>query len=825
MKKLITAHKEKEDGSAMLITIIILLVLMVIVATAGSISGMQFNLAILNRNTSNTYYLAKSAMEKQVDTMNKAVETQLTKIVKEMNSSSNGYITKLISEDSSITHNTTKIQVDNTTLRKEICKELYTYLKDSYKTNTITYTVQSDRLTSDYVTQIEIEITDEKAVAGTYYNEDDPKFRVITTATTKKGSEIYDKQTVEGLIEIILPATINNEIHEKYEFAKEPSDGSKVVVPEILKSALICYSDVVVSDSGELNVAGDMYVGGTPNIAQFGTNEYPEADQNGGVIVLNGGKLNVTGNLYTTRNVLATAGWGGDYDGGGNITVTGNLIAYTLGIVDDFYVGSDNQSPFSSDNQVQGAQITVQGNVMVDNDVMIDRWVNGGEINVSHTLFGVNGGTDATPTGIDPNQSSGVFSQGPGSLITAERMLVAGQPYITIAEGQKPLKLWESIGEPFDGLASYEGYKTNHDVNDNANNPKYLESTSPFYDFIASNKIKTNFAKTYAVAKVSGIDTSSTPNAEKKGQSCTGTLGNNQMDAADFLFQGSSSILVTNATTSTDATNIQTVITGLATYYAGTAIGTVKEISGLVPTNNFRGVRGYMTVMRSILYQKFESSLPVTETFATALKTSVMPTSTNEWSYATPIVVVKPTAATGEEVDISKFYVDEGDGNYKPYPSIIINISDKPLVVKFGESGKSEFTGIIISQGPIEFKAGLTIIGTVIAGGPTTMPTPGVDDRKGIFEGSYAGIIVNDGDVTIQNDPDIILDISVKNHALYRSVLDMLYMTNYSESALGNIMAAQAPNTKKVLKYTNKSILEVSTEGIEVAIKSLKKIQ
>ena len=73
MKIVSSTHRTKEEGSAMLITTIILLVLMVIVATTISISGMQFDLAMLNRNTSNTYYLAKSALDKQVDTMNKAM--------------------------------------------------------------------------------------------------------------------------------------------------------------------------------------------------------------------------------------------------------------------------------------------------------------------------------------------------------------------------------------------------------------------------------------------------------------------------------------------------------------------------------------------------------------------------------------------------------------------------------------------------------------------------------------------------------------------------------------------------------------------------------
>lgn len=833
MKKLITIYKNKEEGSAMLITIIILMVLMVIVATAISISGMQFDLAMLNRNTSNTYYLAKSAVEKQVDTMNKAVENQLTKIIKEMNAdpdAAKNYITQLINQSTTITHNTTEnqINVNNTTLRDRLKTGLYDYLVDSYKTRTaayptgkdpIIYTMQSDRVASGYITEVEITITDEDGAGGTY-SATDPKFRVIATATTKSGSDIYDQQTVEGIVEIVLPTTINNEIHEKYDFIGN--------VPELLRGALISYSDVVVSGSGHLKIDGNMYVGGPQSIGAFNTNEYPEADQNGGVIVLNGGQLTVYGNLYSTNNVLATAGWGeSSYASGGRISVTQDIIAYTVGIVDDFYKESTNQSPFSESNQVKNASITVGGNIMVDNDVMIDRWVNGGIITVADSIFGINGGADATSDGFDPNQSSGIFSQGPGSQIIADRMLVAGQPYITLAEGQKPLKLWESIGEPFNGVASFEGYAENKDVDVNPNNPKYLDITSPFHSLIATNKIKTDFSNTYAVARVSGIDTNA-GNTGKRGEVCLGGF-TDQLEAVEFFYLGSSTAPnFGDLTNNGDIRGVQDIIDDLAGYYSGSKDEVFKNISNGKPSNNFNGLRGYMTIMRSMFYKGFSSNLPERETFATALKASVMPTDTHVWSYATPIAVVD-----GGAINVSEFYVDEGSGTYKPYPSIIINKSDSQLTIEANTVGRNEFKGIIISKGSVEFKQDITIKGTVIIGGPETMPTPGTNNREALFTGSHAGVIVKEGEVNIINDlsdtandfSKIILDLAVKDHKLYRNILDMLYMTDYSKEALTDIMNNQGSYTDKVLKYNSKSILEVSTEGIEVVIKSLKKTQ
>ena len=50
-------------------------------------------------------------------------------------------------------------------------------------------------------------------------------------------------------------------------------------------------------------------------------------------------------------------------------------------------------------------------------------------------------------------------------------------------------------------------------------------------------------------------------------------------------------------------------------------------------------------------------------------------------------------------------------------------------------------------------------------------------------------------------------------------------MVDYSETVLPDIMGTQTGFTKPMLAYTNESILEIDTEGIQVAIQSLKKAQ
>ena len=79
--RIISKQRHNHKGNAMLITTIILLVLSIIIASFISVSGMTMDMAVFKRNTSNTYYLAQSAVEKQVDTLNKAIENKILQII------------------------------------------------------------------------------------------------------------------------------------------------------------------------------------------------------------------------------------------------------------------------------------------------------------------------------------------------------------------------------------------------------------------------------------------------------------------------------------------------------------------------------------------------------------------------------------------------------------------------------------------------------------------------------------------------------------------------------------------------------------------------
>ncbi|MBU3805026.1 MAG: hypothetical protein H9872_09765, partial [Candidatus Cellulosilyticum pullistercoris] len=227
--------KRSQEGSAILMTIIILLALTVITATCLSISGLQYHLSTLGRNTSNTYYLARSALEKHVDTMNKALETQINTILDEV---STEYISKTNSElmknGNTIIHNTSnhKLSIKETVLSKTVKEKIYTYLKDSYLTKTsskattgknpIIYIAQGDREKSDNYTEIQITTLTTDSSGQDLSSE--YKFRIVAKATTKTNSipeVIYDTQNLEAIISINTPTGLENQIHEKYVFNQE----------------------------------------------------------------------------------------------------------------------------------------------------------------------------------------------------------------------------------------------------------------------------------------------------------------------------------------------------------------------------------------------------------------------------------------------------------------------------------------------------------------------------------------------------------------------------------------------------------------------------
>lgn len=837
MRKQLKEVRKNEQGNAILITIIILMVMAVLVGSLLNTTGAQYDVARLNRNTSNTYYIAESGIEKYVESIDNMLAAELPAIAQKIGVT---YAAQLAADNyTDIEYKevdgTNYLRVNPAQLKTQIQKELAQLIKAQYSDSgapAYEYVVQSDRQKDNYETKVSVRLgtlgADGVTITPQTIDDTTTTFNLVATATTTPKTaptEIYDKQTVVGSFEINIPDDLMNQIHEMYTW-KYDTD-----VPELFDAALISFSDVALT-SGTLNVTGDMKVLGNAAESQIdlatGTDidlksaaekvKVADTNQSGGVIV-KGGTLNVTGNLCSVSNVVATAGWGSGYAGAGQVlTVTGNVIANTLGIIDDYYEGGTNQQGYSQ--KASNLKIQVNGDVYVDNDVKVDRWVKSSEINVTGTIFGVSDGSDVISYSnikgtdgqmlsnidvVDPNSSSGVFCQGESSVINAGKVVVNGQPYLTIDSTRLPMKLYECVGEPFRGVAGWAGYETGDEKDTNAS---YLLSGSPLLGMIKKNQVAiSNYDNSYAHYYISA-------SGRCESGSHT-TVFSSQAVAKQFFYLGGSGVSL-GGIASNGAP--QTIISEADSYYTGTNSTGSGFYSGKLysgDASKYKGLRSYMTAMRSVFFNGFASQKPNKLSFEQVIGSFP---ADHEWSYSDPIDI-----GSGKTIDISKYYEEIGTEK-KPYPSIIINNSDSPLVLTCSDTSKNIFNGVIISKGNISFDKPMTIKGTVIVkGGAAATSSP-----SNIMTGATSSIALNGNTVNLIKDSDVILKLRVKDHECYRKILNALKLTQYVESkAISEIMGPYTDGTlnytSSKVKYSKESVLEIDSDAISTKVKSIKK--
>jgi len=793
------AFQDNQQGYGLLFTTMMLLALSMLIGASLQLSGMYLDRAVLKRNTNNTYYLAESAALKQVDQMNKALDFEVPRMIEE--EIVPYYIEALINQSDAIKFDQeVKALVIQENLSDVIEQDIYHYLIEQYTSQKVEYSVQGDRLGKDYITEIQVEVTNRDEKENKLK---DKRLKIKAIATTKNGETIYDQQCVEVLVAIKIPDEVIGQVNEKYSWNKD--------VPDLLKNAVLSYSDIWVGGQGVLFIEGDMSVGVKTLVED--TAYLKDVAYKGGVIAANGGRIEVQGNVYCSDNIMVSNGWEQqDYKAETRITIKEDAIAHTIGVVDDFYETGNNQIPQSETYQVQNAYISVARNVMVDNDVLIEPWVKKSEIDIQGTLFGVGGGTGES--NYNPNQSSGVFAQGEACRITANRMYVAGQPFITLTNKDKPIRLWESIGEPFSGLSGWLGYEVGVD---NASNATYLNAESPFYSMIATDKIETDFSNTYAVAKVSGKDIHT--NTYKVGADCKSVFGENEAEAWQFFFQGGTNLPsikeFIEETEDSYIKEIDAVIQDKTGAYLKGLTPWSKRDLGKVKENTYEGLKGYMTLMRSILYQNNESRGVLKEaSFDEIINQAKLPSERHEWCYGVPIEVIGEQDAL---LKVSDYYIEEGQEEV-PYPTLIINNHQDVKIKLEVEDEQDTLKGWIISAGPVELGKDVKIEGGIIVGGKQTA----VENLEEIFNGVSAGLMIQEGPVKICYQPEVLLDVELQDHTLYRQVLDALYLTDYSQDVLKEIMEKQDIYTEAALKYTDESILELCLGDIFVEVEWLK---
>ncbi len=264
-----------------------------------------------------------------------------------------------------------------------------------------------------------------------------------------------------------------------------------------------------------------------------------------------------------------------------------------------------------------------------------------------------------------------------------------------------------------------------------------------------------------------------------------------------------------------------------------------KQYKKVITDDNL-GLRGYMLSKRSPFYGANSgiadgdpSKEPVEMRFNTALRgfdsaSGFEFVAPQEWSYGTPIDVIE-----GGTIDISKYYVDDGEGP-KPYPTILINTStdkNKPLILKAQESSKTLFKGIIISNGNVVIEDSLTIEGSLIIGGLEQ------EVAQNRMLGKDVGLFITNSEdkddfkVKLIHNPDILLQVKAQDKGVYRQVLDALKITRFIDTTtIGKILGPYNDSSDPVIytvgrvKLSAQSVLELETNKIKVRVKNMKKL-
>lgn len=852
--------KKSQAGSALLMTVVILFALSIVITTCMSLAKIRLDIALVEKYTSNTYYIAKSALEQQVQQINDSLTVELPALIKALEES---YIEQMISDEESKMEQAFQInkvsacstKLDNKQLEEQLKIQIKKFITDAYlikmKQSGVCYKLKGDREKNRYYTEIQITCPE-----GAFNMNSDQLTFVARVVTYDTLGNTYEVQQIQTTVKLEIDQ-LTHELNEKLEWRYDghlDNQGELIYqtdsLPETLRGAVISFSDLGIIE-GALKIEGDLYVKGEKmrvDDLESAPGTFLDIDLTGGVMVANGGKLEISGSLYCVNNVFAANEWNEEnekYNLKTSILVRKNIICNTLGIIDDFNEADSNLFPFA-DKKEQSIDIYVGGDVMVDNDVMIERFVKNGQIEVKHTIFGVSDGRGLIKVGSkyvsNPNTSSSIYCQGMdkddndesdrGTMISADRAFVMGQCYIDWPEESRlPMKLWESIGEPFDGVDSWEGYFEGRD--DALTNKTYLSEASPFQGLVKRNKVKlTDITKSFAVASISAIDENHPNGVTMEAKSVL----LNEINAQSFFYKGNTDYKMSQFTsneevdyTVADIALKQTVED--APLYWGRMnvidkeggvyqVGKALAVRNNQLTNNL-GLKGYMNYVRSIFYGRFMDK--GRDDFCAELEQLSFDevidlkdfTQTHEWRYDTPITI----SDNGGVINISDFYVQIGDEESKPHTSIIMNVGEETLVLRADENQKV-FNGMIISKGPIKFETDMSINGVVIVGGNAEQVTF-TEHQAARMQGKQTSLDVNGKDIIIKANPQQVLAVRSKNQVLYKKILDTLGIINLYENR--NEEAKMNYDSEYVV-LSKDSTTEICIEKIGLNIVSLKKV-
>ncbi|NLM12255.1 MAG: hypothetical protein GX209_00710 [Epulopiscium sp.] len=890
MKKRIKEFYINEDGNALILVMLLVMCMMLI---AGGVMAVAFSHAEISqayKRTSNLYYAAQSGAEKMVDHINKILMKEMPHLIeKAANEAKNKVTTTPKSpEEPVVNSDFTKLKysiledeneensspykgeflLDN--LYQELLKEkaIETIVGDTSPINENTvlmrfeYELKNERNKSLVEVKLKPKMALEK-VTG---------FTVISTATLQKESDELSKIILEGDI------IISDLIGHKELFLEEYQWKDENLIPNTFRSPILTFGDLVITDGAEVIINGDVRAKGyIPHIdmSEVGIVPFPELEEYGGIYVSHGGKLTIHGNIVTLANVHTMNRYN-TQNAKTKITVTGDVFANSVAIEDDYpYKGDASADSRPIGAKVINQYITINGDVYVDNDIAIDRYVEGtpgiGEdietlIKIDGSVYGI---MNEDPAGKDPNKSSGIYAIGKKSRIEiGQHAFVHGNAFISFDGGKHFSHLYESMGEPYEDVGFLDNYINNVVLGDES----YLTLKK---DYIVKNKIKLHLVDggnffAYAPRMISAngrffkFEDAGNVIKDDSGKEISNAsfvapeqlkrlFNQGEIDIQELLKispVGKDGIVkwAESIDQGSGSPKIAEIINNAYNYLKKEGNPYNREYFSDDGTSYdsmyyYRGIQGYMFLKRDIFYKNINTSIysdintsketPENMEFTGDIINSTVALDENIWTKDNPVYILESSSSDEKLINVSDFY----DGN-KPVETIIIDKGEGTISLYASDPNQNDFYGLIVSKGRVKFGTSSSINefkGIIIAQGKNNGNTNMTTAQ--IVSGEYAGVLVEaDDPLTITYDKDILFKVKCKNRAVKRAILDYLGLTNYVNNTnhevneVEPILDSPSINIENIQKvdFSSHSVLDIKNtkayRGIRFEMKTLRQV-
>lgn len=881
MKRFLKKLFSSERGSALLLVVLLVMVMMLIVGAVMAMSFSASEVSKAHKEISNLFYSSESSAEKLVDNVNKLVLANIHEIVDKASSEAKNTVFEdenyplLVYERS----DDSEIYVgDYYLLNNEIEKKKHKLLEEKLKRQI--YDLLKPEIESGSLGKVEYKINDEGknyslisaklSISEDIANKDDPNpeelnkvvYKLeVTSELRDKDDNVISKEVLEGDIYISDLIGHTEEFREEYKWTDNPdaSEGEtelvkKYLVPNTFRSPILTFGDLVVTNGAAVTINGDVRAKGYLPPETY-NNVFPELEEYGGIYVTHGGTLNVNGDVITLSNVHTIKE--NESSASNTITINGNVFAKSISIEDDFpyFDSSGNSNDDRLINpKVENQNITINDDVYVDNDIAIDKDACNSSIVIEGNLFGItNSPTGSNP---DPNEASGVYTQGEDSKIQIKgNAFVHGQAFVSFDGGKKFSRLYESMGEPYDEVDYLENYMIGDPTGDNS----YLTERN---DFINKNKIVLDNLGSgyfYAPARVSTAGQFYFTAASMLGVTDALDLRahssfNDLSEVANLFNKGEASIddllavnsnwnnctvLGTNMSAAALISNAYDFLSGDEdkNKFKRNYLGSSTNYNTLT---SYRGIQGYMFIKRDAFYKKITpSGVEMMDYDKDILNTIAVTDDTFEdvtgglgtldWTIDNPVVICNTSSEGTVDIDVSKFYFD--DTEVEPIETIIVDRGKGMITLSASNSSQNKFSGIIISNGQVVFNNtkghSVTNYNGIIISKGNNFESAKVWTQD-LASGACAGIVF-EKDVTINYDPNILFKVRCKDRYYTRIVTDYLGLTDYNEDTAGEIISE--PNIKiediQKVELSNDSVIGIEdTEMYKVMrleLRTLKK--